>query len=40
MSDWLFRNIFNINININIDIPTNDILILFSQLNIRLQSAK
>ena len=37
MSDWLFRNIFNI--NIDIDIPTNDILILFSQLNIRLQSA-
>ena len=39
MSDWLFRNIFKININIDIDIPTNDILILFSQLNIRLQSA-
>ena len=30
---------FNINIDIDIDIPTNDTLILFSQLNIRLQSA-
>ena len=39
MSDWLFRNIFYININIDIDIPTNDILTLFSQLNIRIQSA-
>ena len=37
MGDCLFRNILNI--NINIDIATNDTLILFSQLNIRLQSA-